>query len=1002
MKKIVVLILVLFFSGCDKSKAQDAEFLKGFRNPGKEFRPRAYWDWLNGDVSLSDLTRDLEEAKAKGLSGLLIWDTQAMINPNGFVPAGPPFLGNESVKAIHHSMKEAERLDLDLGLVCASGWNSGGSWVTPEMASKNLFSADIAVKGPDLVKLKLPFPEVPRNCPKGADGLPVWYMDVAVLAWPDSKDKLIPDISDIVNLTAKCKNGELVWTPPAGTWRVVRFVCSNNGQQLIAASPNSKGLFIDFLDPKATRFHFEFIIKKLCLTKGKNPGTALKSLDDDSMELHEGIQWTTKFRDKFQEYNGYDPISWLPVLLGWTVKDSIESERFQYDYKKTVSDLLIVSHYKTGSEVCAEYGLERVAEAGGPGPPFWETCPVDALKALGNVGIPRGEFWLGNPRNLFLVKEIASAAHIYGKTYADAESWTTWRRWRDGPFTLKKLVDRAFCEGLNRVTYHGFANSPVEFGYPGRGYHAGLDMNPRITWWSKARPFMDYLARCCYLLQQGLYVADVAYYYGDQAPNFWPLYHNVPDKPLLEGVDAGYEYDVVNSDVILNRMSVKDGRITLPDGMSYSLLMLKDQRSYPLEVLLKLEELVAGGATIIGPKPSDVPGMQKYESKTAKLREVADKMWGNINGATVKSNNYGKGKVIWGYTPNQLFAMESVYPDFSCTNHEIAEKLDFIHRKAGKSDIYFVRNKTIDPVNAECLFLVKNRVPQIWDPGDGSIKDQFIYKTDNRGTALTVNLPPGGAIFVVFIDRPDAARANSLVMKADLENTGLPIGQLQALSQKTAVIHCWQNGDYLLTDSKGHTMKKSIKVLAEPVTLKGDWTLKFDPQWGAPEEIKLPQLISWTDHPNEGVKYYSGTGTYLKTVNVSADWIVPGHFVDIDLGDVRELAEVFVNGRSAGIIWKPPFRTDITELLKPGNNELKIEVLNLWINRLSGDMNLPDDQKFTRTNIRSDGSTPKVKAEPWHIETSGLLGPVRLIPSLIVSVANNGIHGSEIRNQTDN
>ncbi len=954
MSKITILIVTSFFifSNID---AQEHRLTEGFRNPGKEARPRAYWDWLNGDVSLPGLTRDLEEAKAKGLGGLLMWDTQAMINPNGFVPAGPPFMGKESVEAIHHSMKEAARLDLDLGLVCASGWNSGGSWVTPEMASKNLFFVDIALKGPGPVKQKLPFPEVPRSCPKGANGLPVWYKDVAVLAWPDSKDKLIPDISDIINLSGKCKDGELIWTPPEGTWRVVRFVCSNNGQQLIASSPNSKGLFIDFLDPEATRFHFEYIIKKLGLSKGKNPGTALKTLDDDSMELHEGIQWTTKFRDKFKEYNGYDPISWLPVLLGWTIKDSSRSERFQYDFNKTVSDLLIDSHYKTGNEVCAEYGLERVAEAGGPGPPFWETCPVDALKALGNVGIPRGEFWLGNPRNLFLVKEIASAAHIYGKTYVDAESWTTWRRWRDGPFTLKKLVDRAFCEGLNRVTYHGFANSPLEFGYPGRGYHAGLDMNPQITWWSKAKPFMDYLARCCYLLQQGKYVADVAYYYGDQAPNFWPLYHNVPDKPLLEGLDAGFEYDVVNSDVILNRMSVKNGRINLPDGMTYRLLMLKDQRSYPLEVLLKLEELVAGGATILGPKPEDIPGMQEYEKKTARFHEVADKMWGNINGTTIKSNNFGKGKVIWGYTPNELLELESVYPDFTCMTHEDAEKLDFIHRRTGESDIYFVRNKTMDPINAECIFRVKNSTPQFWDPGDGIIKDQIVYRTDNRRTTVKADLPPGGAIFVVFNDKAEV----------------------------------------------GHQTKYSIKDLAEPLTLQGDWTVKFDPKWGAPAEIKLPELISWTDHVSDGVKYYSGTGTYLKTINVSADWLDPGHFVNIDLGDVREVAEVYVNGKSAGVLWKPPFRADITLLLKAGKNELKIEVVNLWINRLTGDMNLPDGQKFTRTNIRSDGATPKVKAEPWHVEPSGLLGPVRLIPSRLVSVADNGIHSLEKVNQED-
>jgi hypothetical protein len=261
----------------------------------------------------------------------------------------------------------------------------------------------------------------------------------------------------------------------------------------------------------------------------------------------------------------------------------------------------------------------------------------------------------------------------------------------------------------------------------------------------------------------------------------------------------------------------------------------------------------------------------------------------------------------------------------------------------------------MDPINAECIFRVKNSTPQFWDPGDGIIKDQIVYRTDNRRTTVKADLPPGGAIFVVFNDKAEV----------------------------------------------GHQTKYSIKDLAEPLTLQGDWTVKFDPKWGAPAEIKLPELISWTDHVSDGVKYYSGTGTYLKTINVSADWLDPGHFVNIDLGDVREVAEVYVNGKSAGVLWKPPFRADITLLLKAGKNELKIEVVNLWINRLTGDMNLPDGQKFTRTNIRSDGATPKVKAEPWHVEPSGLLGPVRLIPSRLVSVADNGIHSLEKVNQED-
>jgi len=986
MKSILIVFAVLILSACVQPVAMDPDLAEGFRDPGKEARPRAYWNWLNGDVSNAGLTRDLEEAKDKGMGGLLMWDTEAMRNQDGFVPAGPPFMGDESVGYIHHAMKEAKRLELDLGLVCASGWNSGGSWVPPEMASKNLFSAGVLVKGPAEVRQNLPFPDVPRNCPKGEDGLPAWYIEVAVLAWPDSKDKVIPDLSDVLNLTGKYHDGELVWNAPAGDWHVVRFVCSNNGQQLIAASPNSKGLFIDFLDPEATRFHFEYIIDRLGLQKGGDPDSPLKSLDDDSMELHEGIQWTTKFSDWFKEHHGYDPVPWLPALMGWTINDEDESGRFQYDYRKTVSDLLIFSHYTTGTEICAEYGMTRTAEAGGPGPPIWETCPVDALKALGNVGIPRGEFWMGNPRNLYLIKEIASAAHIYGKPYVDAESWTTWRRWRDGPFRRKMLVDRAFCEGLNRITYHGYSSSPLEEGYPGRSYHAGVDMNPKVVWWSKARPFMDYLGRCCHMLQQGLYVADVAYYYGDQAPNFWPMYHNVPEKPGIEGLGAGYEYDVVNTDVILNRMSVQDGRIILPDGMSYRILVLPEKNDIPLSVLHKLEKLVSAGATIIGPKPYDVPGFSDYASKTIVLRELAGKMWGDCNGTTTKVNRYGKGNVVWGYTPQQWLELESVGPDFICKNSELASGFDFIHRQTKHSDIYFVRNKTTNPVSTECLFRVYNQTPRIWDPTDGTIEEHFVFKTGDGGTTLPLFLPPGGSFFVVFDKDVGSGSFTSLIMKDEESYPDLPIEHVVAVTDNSATIHCWQNGSYLLTGREGQEEMIQVYDVPAPRVLEGDWFVEFDPEWGAPAEVRLAELISWTDHTDEGVKYYSGTGTYHKSFIVPDEWLGSERHVHLDLGDVYELAEIFVNGKSAGIVWKPPFRADITSFLKPGNNELKIEVMNLWINRLSGDMKLADHKRFTRSNIKSDGATRYSPPEPWHEETSGLLGPVRLLSSLRVPV----------------
>ena len=955
---IAVVFVAVLFAGCSGPDTGHEKLVQGFKNPGNQARPRAYWNWLNGAVTHDGLTRDLEEARDKGLGGLEMWDTEAMRNPGGFVPAGPPFMGPESVAAMRHSMKEAKRLDLELGLITSSGWNAGGPWVPPEMASKNLFFADVVVNGPGQIKEKLPFPKVPPRCPMGDDGLPRWFLDVAVLAWPDSQDKAIPDVSDVINLTDAFDRGELDWQVPDGRWQVVRFVCSNNGQQLIAASPNSKGPFIDFLDPDATRFHFEYIIDKLGLKKGGDPDCPLKSLEVDSMELHEGIQWTPKFPAWFRIYHGYDPVAWLPALSGWTVKDQDTSARFVYDYKKTVSDLLIFSHYTTGSEVCAKFGLKLAGEAGGPGPPIWDSCPVDALKALGEVDIPRGEFWLESPRDIFLIKEIASAAHIYGKPYVDAESWTTWRRWKDSPFVRKQWVDRAFCEGLNRITYHGFSHSPREAGCPGRTYHAGVDMNPQVVWWSKARPFMDYLARCCHMLQQGLFVADVAYYYGDKAPNFWPTLAVVPEKPLLDGLGAGFDYDVVNSDVILDRMSVADGRIVFPDGMSYGVLVLPEQRDMQLEVLVKLETLILKGATIIGPKPLDVPGLQDHESRGADLRLLADKIWGPCDGTTVKQNTYGKGQVVWGWTPRQWLDKQRIGTDFSCLDERHAVDLDYIHRRTEDRDIYFVRNKSLVPVNAWCQFRVERPAPQLWNPADGSIKPAFFYTKTAGGIRVRLDLAPGGSVFVVF-GKNDPSHM--------MENPAF---------------RCFKNGHHALTGDEGQEIEVKVDGLPEPMKLEGVWTVDFDPDWGAPAQIKLPELISWTDHESQGVRYYSGAAFYTKTLDVPGDWLASGRSVHLDLGDVRALAEVFVNGESAGVLWKAPFMADITSLVKPGGNELKIEVMNMWINRLTGDQGLPTDERLTRTNITFDGY--RGKAGTWQVQPAGLLGPVRLVPSVQV------------------
>jgi hypothetical protein len=454
-------------------------------------------------------------------------------------------------------------------------------------------------------------------------------------------------------------------------------------------------------------------------------------------------------------------------------------------------------------------------------------------------------------------------------------------------------------------------------------------MNPGTTWWGKSKPFVDYVARCSYALRQGLFHADVCYYYGDQAPNFFPTFHDVPEKPRLKGLDKGYDYDVVNSEVILTRMSVNDGRIVLPDGMNYQVLLLPEQEKMPLEVLEKIRDLVKQGATVVGPRPATVPGLADHNQKNRKLKEIADELWANIDGSQVREHAYGQGRVISGLTADEVLQGKGVTKDF--TFGETSE-IDFIHRTVGNGELYFLRNPGDSSLVGVCQFRVGDKFPEFWDPVTGNISKVEGYTKENGKTAVRVDLPAHGSLFVFF--------------NKD-ERKDLPV-----------------------------TEQRSV---LEQKEIAGPWKVTFPPKWGAPPEALFARLISWTDSKDKGVKYFSGMATYARTF--SLDSTGRGKSVLLDLGEMRDVAEVYVNGKSAGILWTKPFTADITELVSEGENELKVEVVNMWVNRLVGDniSAASGGETYCRTNQNYMGSEVWPGGdEPYRIQTSGLLGPVVL------------------------
>ena len=941
-----------------------------FADPPVHVRPGSFWDWLNGSITKEQITRDLEAMKRGGMRGGEIWDVAAYADPDRRVPAGPAFLGPESARLIVHAIREADRLGLEIGMIASSGWNAGGNWIPPEHAGKGLYQSTTTVTGPREFHAELPLPELPKLCPRNAQGRPIYLREVAVLAVPHNPSKTLAAVNQVVDLTKRIDaDGKLRWDVPAGDWAILHFVCANHGQQLIVPSPNSGGPMIDFFDPRATEFHLQHMVTTILKELGRKSfeGTSFKTMEFDSMELDGFTPWNEIMAAEFQRRVGYSAIRFLPLLAGWKLADHEVQEQFLYDWRKMVSDQLIDSHYVTSRKVLGSYGVKLIAESGGPGPPIWDSNPVEGIKALGAVDIPRGEFWIRH-RGIFLIKEIASAAHVYDKQLVSAESFTTWRRWVDGPLVYKKLADRALCEGVNDFAIHTFASSPPEAGLPGWAYHAGTDINPSATWWPMVRGLTDYMARCSYMLRQGWFVADVCYYYGDQAPNFYPPLCNVPEKPLLVGLDPRHDYDVCSSEVILQRMRVENRRIVLPDGMSYAALVLPEQDHIPADVLEKIRALVADGATVIGhQKPTRAPGMKDHKTETQKVAQQVEELWGRgeVSGKQDKPSvvirPIGQGRFIIASDRSAALREIGVGTDFEIAGRGEGDlgPLDFIHRKTMDDEFYFIRNKTMDPQTLSCRFRVaaatNGLVPEFWWPDSGRRNACHTWKSGASGqTELPVALGPLGSVFVVF-------------RKAG----GIDSQPLDPLARDT----------FPAAD------------IPASLTLDGSWQVEFPEGWGAPRMASFGRLQSWTESDVEGIRFFSGIATYRKTFELPES-LAKRNRLFLQLGDLAEIAEVTLNGKRLGLAWLSPYRIEISGAVRAGTNQVEIQVANLWANRLNGDSLRPESGRFTRSNLdriqtdptsdSSYGRVPRGTTRPVYdkippLMRSGLFGPVQII-----------------------
>ena len=995
------LALCVSFSLADQLEA-------GFNNPPHDAQLRAYWWWLNGNVTKASITRDLEQMKAKGFGGALICDAGgASQDGNAPVPHGPTFFTPQWRELYKHALREADRLGLEMSLNIQSGWNLGGPMIKPEDAPKKLVWTTTRVEGPAPVERAL---SQPQHAPE-------LYRDIFVLAYPIKRtlagqqrrpiqslgqktlqegfgwsapdcSALLRDYPDapgeedtassqVLDLTSKVgPDGNLHWNAPAGRWELLRVGYTlNDHAHVSTCSDDWGGYALDPIDGRVFKSYWQQVVEPLIADAGPLAGKTLKYLHTDSWEV-EVLNWTPSLRDEFKRRRGYDLLPFMPVITGRIVDSRSVSDRFLHDFRRTIGDLAVDNHFKLMSEGAHRHGMQIHPESGGP-----HSVPVDSLQCLGADDAPMSEFWARSSGHRvsdgdrFFMKQPASAAHTYGRRLVLGEGFTDiGLHWQETlSDNLKPSFDRAVCEGLNLLVWHAFVCSPAEMGLPGQQYFAGTHFNPNTTWWPVSGPFLSYINRTQFLLQQGLFAADVCYYYGDHVPNFAQLKRSDPAR-----VGPGYDYDVITEEALTSRMGVRDGRLIMPDGMSYRILALPRSSRISLAVLRTIKELVAEGATVVGPKPTESTSLANYPKCDEEVMRISDELWGGCDGSNNVEHAFGKGRVVSGKSVREVLQSNGVTPDFEVSGGPPGG-FDYIHRKDGETDIYFVCNRSDAWENIACTFRVTGKAPEVWLPDTGEMRRCPVFEAKEGRTTVPLQLEPYGSAFVVF-------RSSTTTSIVSVSQNGEPIFATGSARELTGVVEAREEagklsviaaepGVYYFKDAKNRAARAAIVQPLRPLALDGSWTLHTP--LTALEGTKtrptaLDELKSWTSFSDPKLKYFSGTLTYTREIELDYDRFGNGKHLWLDLGKVCEIAEIELNGQNLGIFWKPPMRLDITAAAKPGKNQLTVRVTNFWPNRIIGDQLVRDSERVTQTNIR------KLTANT-ALMPSGLLGPVRLL-----------------------
>lgn len=961
------------------------DLYRQFTHPPDSARPWVYWYFMDGNLSREGLTADLEAMAVAGIGGAIFLEVGIGI------PQGPVrFMSPQWRELFTHAAREADRLGLELALGAGPGWcGTGGPWVKPEESMQHLVCSETTATGPARLDAVLPRPR-PRTpffgehsmTPQLRTQWEQFYRDVAVLAYPTpAGSPCIADIDEkalyhrapyssrpgvkpylpapaeyaattsdtcivtsrVLDVTSLLQpDGRLTWDVPEGAWTIMRFGRTTTGQTTRPAPTPGLGFECDKFSKSALDAHFRSFVDELLkpISIHRRPGSGLTTLHFDSWEMS-SQNWSEGFAGQFAKRRGYDPLRYLPAMAGHVVQSHEVSERFLWDLRQTAQELVVENHAMRLKQLGRRHGLVLSVEP-------YDLNPCADLTLGGVADVPMCEFWsagYGYPTE-FSCFEAASIAHTRGRTVVAAESFTAnaAEAWHQYPGSMKLQGDWALCTGINRIAFHRYQHQPALDQYPGMTMGPyGVHWERTQTWWDMVPAYHLYLARCQQLLRTGLPVADVLYLSPGGAPHVF----RPPGSALTDGLPdrRGYNFDGCDPPTLIERASVRDGRVVFPDGMSYRLLVLPRFETMTPALLRKIAGLVSAGATVIGAPPRKSPSLAGYPACDGQVAQLAAQLWGDSPPAAQR--RFGKGLIIRDTlepeppAPGTASppAFPDVYPGYSVTARILGQmgtppdfesdgNLRYTHRRAGGTDLFFLGNRDDHPATATCRFRITGRQPEWWDPVTGARRDLREFSMEAGVTVVPLRFEAGESAFIVFRRPAEKYRP------------------------------------------RGTNCPEPQTVL----TLNSPWEVSFDPKRGGPAEKSVfVKLDDWSTRPEPGIRHYSGKAVYRTVFDCdpAGDDGQAGGF-SLCLGDVKVMASVTMNGKPLGVVWCAPWRVHVPAgVLRSRNNQLEVTVANLWTNRLIGDAGVEAEKRVASTTWNP--FQPNSALQP-----SGLLGPVTL------------------------